>query len=86
MLNPIMTFILQYYYRFFYFGEERGPCQAPNRHDIINLYSQRQKKLDTSLNRRKMKSNKDRIDFKIGNKAEIYYNYFGVHNMMIGHL
>ena len=51
-----------------------------------SLYSHRQKKLDTSLNRRKMKSNKDRIDFKIGNKAEIHYNYFGVHNMMIGHL
>ena len=30
MLKTIMTFILQYYYRFFYFGEERGPCQAPN--------------------------------------------------------
>ena len=54
------------------------------RHDF--LYSHRQKKLDTSSNHRKMKSNKDRIDFNIGNKAEIHYNYFGVHNMVIGHL
>ena len=40
--------------------------------DLTYLYSHRQKKLDTSLNRRKMKSNKDRIDLKIGNKAEIH--------------
>ena len=35
MLKPIMTFILQYYYRFFFFGEERGPCQAPNIEDDL---------------------------------------------------
>ena len=33
-----------------------------------------------------MKSNTDRIDLKCVNKAEIHYNYFGVHNFMIGAL
>ena len=38
------------------------------------------------MNRRKVKTNKDRIDLKIGNKAEIHKDYLGVHNMMIGSL
>ena len=40
--------------------------------NYILLYSHRQKKLDTSLNRGKIKSNKDKIDLKIGNKAGIH--------------
>ena len=40
--------------------------------NYILLYSHRQKKLDTSLNRRKIKSNKDRINLKTGNKAGIH--------------
>ena len=36
------------------------------------LYSHRQKKLDTSLNRHKIISIKDKIDWKIGSKAEIH--------------
>ena len=43
-----------------------------NRHLPLCLYSHRQKKLYTSLNRRKIISNKDRIDLKTGNKAEIH--------------
>ena len=37
----------------------------------MDLYSHRQKKLDSSLNRHTMKSIKDRIDLMIGSKAEI---------------
>ena len=39
--------------------------------EISQLYSHRQK-LYTTLNRRKIKSNKDRIDLKTWNKAEIH--------------
>ena len=49
----------------------------------ISIYSRRQKKLYTSLNRRKIKSNYDRIDLKYGNEAEIHYRYFGVYNMVM---
>ena len=48
----------------------RDMVQLPFKHP--ELYSHRQKKLDTSLNRHKMKSIKDRIDLKIGSKAEIH--------------
>ena len=53
---------------------------------LKGLYSRRQKKVYTSLNRSRIKSNKDRIDFKPGNKAGIHYNYFDVYNMTIGPL
>ena len=36
---------------------------------IYHIYSRRQKKVYTSLNRRKIKSNKDTINYKTGNKA-----------------
>ena len=39
---------------------------------MFSLYSLRQMKLDTSLNRRKIKSNKDRINMKTGNKKGIH--------------
>ena len=54
--------------------------------ELKALYSHRQKKLDTSLNRHKMKSIKDKIYLKIGSKAETHKNYFGVNNTMIGPL
>ena len=50
---------------------------------FTGIYSRRQKKVHTSLNCRKIKSNKDRIDLKTGNKTGIHQNYFGVHDKMI---
>ena len=43
-----------------------------SRCQLTFLYSRRQKKLDTSMNCREIKSNKDRIDLKTGNKAGIH--------------
>ena len=62
-----------------------SPLSSPVQQCRITC-SHRQKKLDTSLNRRKIKSIKDSTDLKIGNTAEIHKNYFGVHNIMIGPL
>ena len=53
---------------------------------MTKLYSRRQKKLNTSLNLHKIKSNEDRIDLKSGNGAEMHWNYFGMYNMMFGFL
>ena len=85
---PLLKINTQDYYYFF------PPKDSTKFHQIIIrsldiridlpfLYSRRQKKVHTSLNCRKIKSNKDRNNLKTGNKARIHQNYVGVHCMMV---